>query len=154
MGKRIISQARGKGSHTYRVRKKAFRFKVQYPMHEGKAEVLKLFNSAAHTAPLLKMKIGNEVFYNVAFNGALEGQEIEIGGKENVDVYFEYMNKLNAKGVLMFLKSDFSKIIIKKLLKTADLLTVIEDSDAEPCLFEEYCQLSETHWRTSPHYCR
>ena len=31
MGKRIISQARGKGSKTYRVRRIAFRYKVAYP---------------------------------------------------------------------------------------------------------------------------
>ena len=52
MGKRIISQARGKGSHTYRVRKKAFRYKVKYPMQEGEAKMIKLLNSSAHSAPL------------------------------------------------------------------------------------------------------
>ena len=31
MGKRIIQQARGKGSFTYRVKRKAFRYKLQYP---------------------------------------------------------------------------------------------------------------------------
>jgi hypothetical protein len=52
----------------------------------------------------------------------------------------------------------------RQLAKTAGLLKVIEDSDAEPCFFEEYrlfrtgksiqpsghCQLSEAHGRTSP----
>lgn len=82
MGKRIIQQARGKGSLTYRVRKKAFRYRVGYPMHEGEAEVLKIIHSPAHSAPLLKIKITNEIFYNVAFNGAIEGQKIIIGEDE------------------------------------------------------------------------
>jgi large subunit ribosomal protein L2 len=80
MGKRIISQARGKGSLTYRVRKKAFKYKVGYPMHEGDGVVLKIIHSAAHYAPLLKTKIADEIFYNVAFNGVFEGQKIKIGG--------------------------------------------------------------------------
>ena len=56
----------------------------------------------------------------------------------------------------------------RQLAKAAGLLKVIEDSDGEPCFFEEYrlfrtgksiqpsghCQLSEAHGRTSPYYCR
>jgi large subunit ribosomal protein L2 len=82
MGKRIISQARGKGSLTYRVRKKAFKFKVGYPMHEGDAVILKIFHSMAHYAPLLKVRIADEVFFNVAFNGAFEGQTLNVGGED------------------------------------------------------------------------
>lgn len=85
MGKRIISQARGKGSLTYRVRRKAFRYLVSYPIHEGEAQIVKIIHSAAHTAPLVKSMIGNEVFYNVAFNGAIEGQKIKIGVAEVAD---------------------------------------------------------------------
>lgn len=82
MGKRIISQARGKGSHTYRVRKKAFIYKVGYPVMEGEIEVIKLIQSAAHSAPLMKLKVGNKVFYNVAFESVYEGQRVKIGGSE------------------------------------------------------------------------
>ncbi len=49
-------------------------------MGEGEAEVLSILHSAAHTAPLLKLKLKNEVFYNPAFNGALLGQKTMIGG--------------------------------------------------------------------------
>ena len=31
MGKRITQQARGKGSLTFRVRKKAYKYKISYP---------------------------------------------------------------------------------------------------------------------------
>ncbi|MDP4039617.1 MAG: 50S ribosomal protein L2 [Candidatus Pacearchaeota archaeon] len=82
MGKRIISQARGKGSLTYRVRKKAFQHRIGYPMHEGEAVIVKIFHSPAHYAPLVKAKIADEIFYNAAFEGAFEGQKINIGNSE------------------------------------------------------------------------
>ena len=80
MGKRIISQARGHGSHTYRVRKKAFRYRLAYPkMFLGDAEVIKLFNSSAHSAPLAKIKYAKGTFYVPAFKGMIEGQKINAG---------------------------------------------------------------------------
>ncbi len=82
MGKRIISQARGHGSLSYRVRARAFIYKIKYPMHEGNAVLIKLLHSAAHTAPLMKLSASNEVFYNPAFNGAVQGQSMTIGGNE------------------------------------------------------------------------
>jgi large subunit ribosomal protein L2 len=81
MGKRIISQARGKGSFTYRVRKKAYMHKIGYPQHEGEAEIVNLFKSSAHSAPLLAIKIENETFHNPAFNQAFIGQKISINPK-------------------------------------------------------------------------
>lgn len=82
MGKRIIVQARGHGSKTYRVRPKAYKFKVGYPSKEGIGEVKKIFHSSAHYAPLAKIKIGKEVFFNVAVNGLIEGQKITCGGTD------------------------------------------------------------------------
>ena len=84
MGKRIISQARGHGSLTYQVRKKAFIYRIKYPMGEGKAKILNILHSAAHSAPLLKLKIGSEIFYNPAFDGAVEGDEINIGASSDI----------------------------------------------------------------------
>ncbi len=78
MGKNIISQARGKGSLTYRAKKSAFRYKIKYPMQEGEAEIIDIIHSPAHTAPLLKLKINNEIFYNPAFNNAMINQKIKI----------------------------------------------------------------------------
>ena len=76
MGKRIISQARGKGSLSYRVRKQAFVYRVGYPQMLGQARIVSLLHSAAHSAPLLQIHIGNSKFYNVAFAGAIEGQNV------------------------------------------------------------------------------
>jgi len=82
MGKRIIQQRRGRGTHTYRVRKKAFRYKVQYPKKlAGEGEVLKLINSSAHSAPLAKVKYSEGMFYIPACKGMFEKQKIKFGGK-------------------------------------------------------------------------
>lgn len=83
MGKRIIVQARGKGSSTYRVSKKAFRYKIQFPKRlEGEGEVIQLINSSAHTAPLARVKYSEGTFYIPAFEKMIEGQKINFGGKE------------------------------------------------------------------------
>ena len=82
MGKRIISQARGKGSLSYQARKQAFIYRIGYPIAEGKAEVIKILHSAAHSAPLVKIKVGKQIFFNPAFNGVIKGQAIMVGGEE------------------------------------------------------------------------
>jgi large subunit ribosomal protein L2 len=79
MGKRIIQQRRGRGSSTYRIRRKAFIYRVSYPNSEGKGKVIRIFKSPAHSSPLLKIKTGNEIFYNLAAEKVTEGQEIIIG---------------------------------------------------------------------------
>lgn len=77
MGKRIIVQARGHGSHTYRVRRKAFRYRVKYPKKlEKEGKVIKLLNSPGHSAPLAKIKYNEGIFYMPAFKGMVEGQKI------------------------------------------------------------------------------
>ncbi len=86
MGKRIIVQARGKGSSTYRVSKRAFRYKVQYPPRlEGEGIVVKIFDSRAHTAPLAKIAYSKGSFYIPAFKNMIEGQKINLGGTEIKD---------------------------------------------------------------------
>jgi len=82
MGKRIITQARGKGSNTYKVSKRAFRFKIQYPQKlSGEGKIAKLFNSSAHSSPLAKIKYEKGSFYIPAFNGMVEGQKINFPEK-------------------------------------------------------------------------
>lgn len=83
MGKRIISQRRGRGTHTYKVRRKAFRYKLQFPKKlEGEGTVIKLFNSSAHSSPLAKIKYPKGSFYIPAFDKMVEGQKINFGGKK------------------------------------------------------------------------
>ncbi|MEM4625298.1 MAG: 50S ribosomal protein L2 [Candidatus Pacearchaeota archaeon] len=83
MGKNIIQQARGHGSLSYRVRRKAFRYKVGYPPKiEGEGEIIKIIHSTGHSAPIIKIRCSKKIFYNVGFLGAYEGQKISIGKKE------------------------------------------------------------------------
>jgi len=85
MGKRIIQQARGHGSSTYRVKKRAFRFKLQFPkMLKGEGSVIKLVNSSAHTAPLAKIKYDEGTFFMPAFKNMFEGQTINFDGKVEI----------------------------------------------------------------------
>nr|AJS12987.1 50S ribosomal protein L2P [uncultured archaeon] len=77
MGKRIIQQARGHGSSTYRVKPTAFVYRIKYPkILEGEGTVVKLLNSSAHSAPLAKVVYSQGSFYIPAFNGMIEGQKI------------------------------------------------------------------------------
>ncbi|MBS3072692.1 50S ribosomal protein L2 [Candidatus Pacearchaeota archaeon] len=86
MGKRIISQARGHGSLTYRVRRKAFSHHIKYPLNlvTGEGEILKFIHSGGHSAPLAKIKINNEIFFNPSADGMYEGQKISIGKETKV----------------------------------------------------------------------
>lgn len=82
MGKRIIQQARGKGSSTYRVKRKAFKYKIAFPKNlVGEGKVIKLLNSAGHSAPLAKIKYEKGTFYIPAFKKMFEGQKISFGGE-------------------------------------------------------------------------
>jgi len=87
MGKRIIQQRRGRGTHTYKASKRAFIYKIQIPPRlvcEG--TVIALIDSRAHSAPLAKIEYvkenKKEFFYIPAFKGMVEGQKIQIGGDE------------------------------------------------------------------------
>lgn len=83
MGKRIIQQARGHGSFTYRVKRKAYKCKLQYLRKlEGEGITFKLFDSSGHSAPLAKIKYNKETFCIPAFKGMVEGQKINFEGKE------------------------------------------------------------------------
>ncbi len=78
MGKRIIVQARGHGSFSYRVRRNAYRYRLKYPRKlVGEGTVVRLFNSPGHSAPLAKIKYEGEFFYIPAFKGMTEGQKIK-----------------------------------------------------------------------------
>ena len=86
MGKRIIQQRRGRGSPTYKVRKKAFKYKVKYPLKlEGQGYVVDLINSPAHTCPLAKIKYNEGEFYIPAFKGMYQGLKINFDNKKIKD---------------------------------------------------------------------
>ena len=80
MGKRITQRARGHAGPAFRVRSKAYIYRIGYcPLHvKGKGKILQLINSSAHSSPLMKVIINNEIFYSPACEGVYEGQEISI----------------------------------------------------------------------------
>ena len=83
MGKRIIQQARGHGSFSYRVRRSAYRIRLKYPRELiGEGTVLELLNSTGHSAPLAKIKHDKGIFYIPACKGMIEGQKIKFEGNE------------------------------------------------------------------------
>jgi large subunit ribosomal protein L2 len=83
MGKRIIQQRRGRGTNTYKVRKKSFKFRLKYPVKiDGEGVVTKLINSSAHTSPIAKISYKNNFFYIPAFKGMEEKQKINFNKKE------------------------------------------------------------------------
>jgi len=82
MGKRIIVQARGHGSFSYRVRRSAYRIRLKYPRAlVGEGEVVSLVNSSGHTAPLAKVKYSEGTFFMPACKGMVEGQKITFDSK-------------------------------------------------------------------------
>ncbi len=80
MGKRIVSQARGHGSLTYKVRSKAYIYRIGYPPlnTKGVVKIDKLINSMAHSAPIAKLNVVGKSYYIPAAQGIYEGQEIEV----------------------------------------------------------------------------
>jgi len=85
MGKSIIQQARGRGSLTYRVRRKAFIYRLQYPRDlSGAGIVMKLIKSGGHSAPVAKVQYSNGIFFIPAAKGVHEGMEINFGEKAEV----------------------------------------------------------------------
>ena len=147
MGKRIISQARGHGSLTYRVRKRAFQHRIAYPRTEGAGEIIKLIHSAGHSAPIAKIKVNNIIFYNLAAKNSYEGQKISIGEKA------ETGNILKLKDIPVktsvfniesrpfdggkFIRSAGGSVIIGK--KEPGIVTVVMPSKKEK-VFNENCR--------------
>lgn len=135
MGKRIISQARGKGSLTYQAKKSAFVYRVGYPRQDGEYEVVKLVHSAAHSAPLLKLQSGNTIFYNPAFNNAYVGQKIKIGGaKETGNIIYlrdaesgmqVYNIERNPGDGGKFIRAAGSSAVVTKILDNGSVLVTM-----------------------------
>ena len=86
MGKRIIQQARGKGSSTYRVNKIVFKYRIKIPKNlDGEGTILKLVDSVAHTCPIAKVKSAGGNFYIPAFKNMVEGEKIQFENGEIKD---------------------------------------------------------------------
>tara|TARA_Y100000310_G_C20686413_1_gene819303 strand:+ start:2866 stop:3567 length:702 start_codon:yes stop_codon:yes gene_type:complete len=128
MGKRIIQQARGKGSNTYKVRRKAFKHKIKYLRHlSGEGTVLRLLNSAGHSAPLAKIQSKEGIFYIPAFKGMVEGQGIDFESKKIIKGNITELKNMPVKTSIycieskprdggVFIKTAGSKAIVNKIV--------------------------------------
>lgn len=88
MGKRIISQRRGKGGHTYKTREKAGKLRPGYIADmKGEFECVKLTASVGHSVPIAKFKNKEgKVFETFAVNLLYVGQKINVGGNKIGDI--------------------------------------------------------------------
>ncbi len=84
MGKRIISQRRGRGSSVYRAPSHRYAGKALNPnVDYSKGIVRQIFHDPGHTAPLASISLENgEKFLMLAHLGMYEGEEIEVGGEK------------------------------------------------------------------------
>ena len=88
MGKRIISQRRGKGGHTYKTREKAGKLRPGYSSDaDGEFECVKLTASPGHSVPIAKFRNQEgKVFETFAVNLLYVGQNINVGGNKIGDI--------------------------------------------------------------------
>jgi len=106
MGKRIIQQRRGRGSFTYRNRRRAYVYELNYPKElHGKGKVIKLVSSTGHTAPLAKIQYSKGVFFIPAFKGMQEGQEIDFDSKEIRDGNIVHLRDIPIKTKIYCIES-------------------------------------------------
>lgn len=84
MGKRIIQQARGHGSSTYRVRRRAYSIKPAYPEDDGECEIIKFITDSGHSAPMAMIRGKKGTFFNIAVEGTHQGQKIMIGNTAEI----------------------------------------------------------------------
>ncbi len=80
MGKRIISQARGKGGPRYRAPSHRYVGAPEYPGVES-AVVTDILHDPGRDAPLARLKSGNREFFAVAVEGLAVGAEISFSGE-------------------------------------------------------------------------
>jgi large subunit ribosomal protein L2 len=128
MGKRIIQQARGHGSFSYRVRRNAFRIKLKYPRElNGEGEVVGLVNSPGHSAPLAKIRYEKGTFHIPACKGMIEGQKISFDGKEVKDGNIMILKDIPIKTYIydleakpgdggIFIKTAGSSAVVNKIV--------------------------------------
>ena len=150
MGKRIIQQARGHGSLTYRVRRKAFNIKPGYLpdlKNDEEWEVVKLISSAGHSAPIAKLKNKEgKIFHNFAANLLYEGQKIKIGHHETGDIamlgdlkngirVFNIENKPKDGGRFVKSGGNFATVMNKK----GNEVTLVMPSKKEK-KFDSHCR--------------
>ncbi|MBC8494674.1 50S ribosomal protein L2 [archaeon] len=83
MGKNLVQQKRGKGSPSYRAPSFRYAGKVTQ-IRKDKVIVDDIINSTGHSAPLIKLKSENEVYFSIAPEGIRVGDVLEKGLDVNI----------------------------------------------------------------------
>ena len=93
MGKRIITQRRGRGGPRYRAPSHRARSRITYPPNKGiyqegiGGQVIEIVDDPARTAPVAKVLLENfQEIEMIAPEGIKEGQWIEIGGNADQNI--------------------------------------------------------------------
>ncbi len=87
MGKKLISQRRGKGSQRYKSPSHKFRGDVKHPGKDQKAEVIDIIHDPARHPPLAIVKFDNgEEGRMIAPEGVYVGQKVEFGPESEIDL--------------------------------------------------------------------
>ena len=83
MGKRLIQQRRGRGTHTYKSASHRFQGEVKHYPHESFGQVTDIIHCAGHTAPLMEVSYTDgEHSLAIAPEGIKVGDQFQIGGME------------------------------------------------------------------------
>jgi len=92
MGKRIITQRRGRGSPRYRSPSHRFKGDIKYPPYTEefkrgiKGQIVELINDPGRSAPIAKILLENfEEIQNIAPEGVKEGDWISIGDTSKME---------------------------------------------------------------------
>ncbi len=83
MGKRLIQQRRGRGTHTYKSASHRFQGEVKHYPQESIGQVTDIIHCAGHTAPLMEVSYTDgEQSLAIAPEGIKVGDQFQIGGTE------------------------------------------------------------------------
>ncbi len=83
MGKRLIQQRRGRGTHTYRSPSFRFRGEVKFPQDNAQGKVVDLVNCPGHSAPLMEVAYNNGMkSLSFAPEGICVGTDVACGTTE------------------------------------------------------------------------
>jgi len=87
MGTRLKSQRRGKGSSTFRAKKRGHASHYPTPNSEKeKGQVVEFSKEAGRNGLLAKILMGSDLYYVIAAEGMFIGQEVEVGEKADLKI--------------------------------------------------------------------
>ncbi len=85
MGKRLIQQRRGRGTHTFKSPSFRFRGEVRLPPGDGGGQVKELLHCPGHTAPLMEIfSPGREKILAIAPEGIKVGDSLAFGSGNEI----------------------------------------------------------------------